>query len=162
MQVEDGHVDVVEQLAVVVDRLARREEDDDLLALVLLEEGEEEEEAPVRLADDVALLERRDGRGRRVGDDVDEERAGPERDAGEVGNLGRLRGREEHRLPVLLWEEGNDLLHLLLETNLEDAVSLINDERLDILKDEALRVLSKQQGRVRRERSVSDQIAAAG
>jgi hypothetical protein len=58
MQVEDGHVDVVEQLAVVVDRLARREEDDDLLALVLLEEGEEEEEAPVRLADDVALLER--------------------------------------------------------------------------------------------------------
>ena len=62
VNVEHGHVDVIEQLGVVLDGIARREEDDDLLLPILLEEGEEQHEAVLRLADDEALLERRDGR----------------------------------------------------------------------------------------------------
>lgn len=100
MQVEHRHIDVVEQLGVVLDRVARREEDDDLLLGVLAQEGEQQQEALVRLADDVALLERVVGRGRLVRVDVDVDRAGAERDAGEVSDLGGLRGREEHGLAV--------------------------------------------------------------
>lgn len=141
MQVENGYVNVVEKLAVVVDALATTEEDDDLLSLVLLEEREQEQEPPVALADDVALLEGRNSRGCLVGDDVDEQRSRPERDPGEVGDFGRLRGREKHRLSVLGRQERNDLLHLLLETDLENSVGLVDDERLDVLENEALGVL---------------------
>ena len=36
----------------------------------------------------------------------------------------------------------DDLLHLLLETDFQDSISLINDKRLDVLEDESFRVLS--------------------
>ena len=45
VEVEDREVDVVEELRVVLDRVARGEEDDHLLLEVLLEEGEEQHEA---------------------------------------------------------------------------------------------------------------------
>ena len=63
MQVEDGDVDEVEELRVVLDRVARGEEYDHLLLEVLLEEGEEEHEAVRRLAHDESLLEVRPGVG---------------------------------------------------------------------------------------------------
>mmetsp|Transcript_34488 Transcript_34488/g.90756 ORF Transcript_34488/g.90756 Transcript_34488/m.90756 type:complete len:214 (+) Transcript_34488:413-1054(+) len=63
VEVEDGQIDVVQQLRVVLDRVARREEDDDLLVAILLEKREEEEEAVLRLADDETLLEGLDGGG---------------------------------------------------------------------------------------------------
>lgn len=106
VKVEDRHVNVVEQLAVVLHRLARREEDDNLLLEVLAEEGEEEEEALVRLADDVTLLEVLGRRRVLAGVDVDVERAGAEGHAGEVGDLRGLGGGEEHRLTVLCGREG--------------------------------------------------------
>lgn len=40
VKVEDGYVDVVQELGVELDRVARREEDDDLLLQVLLQERE--------------------------------------------------------------------------------------------------------------------------
>ena len=40
MKVQDGYVDVIEQLSVVLDRIATRKKDDNLLLHVLLEEGE--------------------------------------------------------------------------------------------------------------------------
>lgn len=101
MEVENGDIDVVKKLAVVLNRLARREEYDDLLLEVLAEEGEEEEESLVAVADDVALLEVVDGRRLAVRVDVDVERPGAEGHAREVGDFSRLGGREEHRLAVL-------------------------------------------------------------
>lgn len=101
VKVEDGDIDVVEELAVVLDRLAAGEEDDDLLLKVLAKEGEEEEEALVRVADDVALLEVLGRRSLAVRIDVDVEGSGAERHASEIGNLGGLGRREEHRLAIL-------------------------------------------------------------
>lgn len=85
----------------VLHRLAAGEEDDDLLLEVLAKEGEEEEEALVRVADDVALFEVLGGGGLAVGVDVDVKGSRTERHASEVGNLGGLSRREEHRLAVL-------------------------------------------------------------
>ena len=45
----------IEELRIVLDRVARREEDDDLLLTVLLEEGEEQQEAILTLADNEPL-----------------------------------------------------------------------------------------------------------
>ena len=56
MNVQDGNVNVVEQLRVVLDAVAAAEEDHDFLFQVLLQEREEQEKAAVCRADDVALL----------------------------------------------------------------------------------------------------------
>jgi len=101
---QDRHIDVVQQLSVVINTLATREEDDDLLSHVLLEEGEEEEEPTIRLADDVTLLEGGDGGGGSSRVDVDVERSGTEGDSSEIGDLGGLGSREEHRLTVV-WKK---------------------------------------------------------
>ena len=101
VEVENGHVDVVQQLAVVLDTLAAREEDDDLLFEVLAEEREQEEESLVGIAHDVTLLEVLGRRRVSVRVHVDVEGTRAERHASEIGNLGRLRSREEHRLSVL-------------------------------------------------------------
>lgn len=61
MEVQNGDVDVVEELGVIFYRITAREEDDNLLFEVFLEEGEEEEEAAVGGADDIALRECRNG-----------------------------------------------------------------------------------------------------
>lgn len=55
MEVKDGNIDVVQQLGVVLDRIATREEDDHFLFHIFLEEGEEEEESAVGGTDNVAL-----------------------------------------------------------------------------------------------------------
>ena len=101
MEVERRHVDVVEQLGVVLHALATAEEDNDLLLQVFPEEAEQEQEPLVRIADDVTLLEIVGRRRLALRVNVDVQRSGTERHAGEVGNLGRLSRREEHRLPVL-------------------------------------------------------------
>ena len=43
--------------------------------------------------------------------------------------LGCLSGREEHGLP-LLGQQADDLTHLLFESNLQDAIGLVNDQAL--------------------------------
>lgn len=55
MNAHDGHVDVVEQLAEVLDGEARAEEHHHFLGAVLAKEREEQHEALVRLAQHVAL-----------------------------------------------------------------------------------------------------------
>lgn len=100
MEVKDRDVDVVEQLGVILDRVAAREKDNDLLFDVFAEEREKEHESLVRVADDIALLEHVDGRGlfRRV--DIDVERPRAEGYACQVCDFGRLRSGKEHRLAV--------------------------------------------------------------
>lgn len=105
VKMQHRHIDVVQQLPVVIHTLATRKEDDDLLAHVLLEEGEEEEEPTIRLADDVALLEGGDGGGGSGRVDVDVEGSRSEGDSSEIGDLGGLGGGEEHGLTVV-WRRG--------------------------------------------------------
>lgn len=62
VQVHDGQVNVIQQLCIELDWIARREEDDDLLVAVLLQECEQQQEAQITLYDDVALFEALDGR----------------------------------------------------------------------------------------------------
>jgi N-acetylglutamate synthase/N-acetylornithine aminotransferase len=85
----------------VLHRVATTEEHDDLLLEVLLEECKEEHEPLIRVADDITLLEHVDGGGLLLVIDVDVEGSRTERDAGEVGDFGGLRGGEEHGLAVL-------------------------------------------------------------
>lgn len=47
MQVQNGYVDIIEQLSMVFDRVAAAEENDDFLAEVLLEKREQQQEALV-------------------------------------------------------------------------------------------------------------------
>jgi len=48
--------------------------------------------------------------------------------------------REEKRKRTVR-QELDDLLHLLLETNLENPISLVDDQSLEVLEDESLGVL---------------------
>lgn len=136
VQVEHLQINVLQKLAVVLDRVARREEDDDLLLGHLLEEREEEEEALVGLDDDVSLVEALHRAVLLFFVDVDVERPRTERNPGEVFDLCCLCGREEHRLPVLLGQDLDNLAHFVLEADFQDAVGLVDDQGLEVLEDE--------------------------
>jgi hypothetical protein len=164
MEVKRRHVDVVEQLGVVLHALATAEEDNDLLLEVFPEEAEQEQEPLVRIADDVTLFEVVGRRRFALGVDVNVQRSGTKRHAGEVGDLGRLSRREEHRLPVLcesrwrqsvslqketmvgplertLRQDVDDLPHLVFEPDFENPVGLVNDQSAQVREDKSLRVL---------------------
>mmetsp|Transcript_48830 Transcript_48830/g.104228 ORF Transcript_48830/g.104228 Transcript_48830/m.104228 type:complete len:208 (+) Transcript_48830:703-1326(+) len=138
MQVEDGQVDVVEELGVVLDRVARGEEDDHLFLQILAQKCEEQQEAARGFAHDKALLERRNGcrlRGLLRGDvDTLLLDCKPR----ERRDVLRLSGREERGLPILLWEELDDRTEILLEADLKDAVCLIDHKHLHVGEDEPL------------------------
>lgn len=134
---QNRQVDIIEQLGMVLDRVAAAEKHNNLLLEVPFEEGEEEQEPLVLVANDVALLERLDGAVRLLLVDVDVEGPRPERDARQVLDLGGLRRREEGRLPVLAPRQNlDDLPHLVLETNLQDPVRLVDDQRPEVLEHE--------------------------
>lgn len=142
MQIQHRQINVVQQLCVILDARARAQEDDNLLLLVEpLQEAEEEEEPLVCLTYDVALLESVGCGGFGVVVDVDVEWAGLEGDAGEVFDLSGLGCREEEGLARFLGENLDNLLHFILETHLQDAVSLIEDEHLHVLEHKAGGVL---------------------
>ena len=61
--------------------------------------------------------------------------------AGDV-HLGGLSGGEQHGLPVL-GQQPDDLAHLLLEPDLEDAVCLIDHQARQVFEHEALRRAKK-------------------
>ena len=136
MQGQHRDIDEVQQLRVVCHASARTEEHDDLLLLVQLQEGEEKEEAFVRLAHDIPLLQSLHRTELLLVVHIDVEGPGPEGYPGEVLNLGGLRGGEEHRLAVLLGEDLDDLPHLILKTDLQDAVRLVDNKTLQVLKHE--------------------------
>jgi hypothetical protein len=141
VDVRDGDVDVVEELAVVLDAVAAGEEDHDLLVLeVLLEEGVEQQEALLGRAHDVPLLEGLHRRADVVVADADVLGRAGDGELGEVLDLLGLRRGEEGRL-ALLGQVADDCVHLLLEALLEEAVRLVDDERRKVGDDEALGVL---------------------
>ncbi|KAJ6438178.1 LOW QUALITY PROTEIN: acetyltransferase [Purpureocillium lavendulum] len=133
VQVQHRAVDVVEELGVVLDRVAAAEEDDDLLLLGLhaLQEREEEDEPFVGLAQHVALLEALDGAVLLLLVHVDTRGARLAHT-----DFGRLRGGEEHRLAVVVLQDLDNLSDLILETDFQYPVGLVDDERLEVLEDE--------------------------
>mmetsp|Transcript_4279 Transcript_4279/g.9394 ORF Transcript_4279/g.9394 Transcript_4279/m.9394 type:complete len:217 (-) Transcript_4279:608-1258(-) len=136
MQIHHRQVDVVEQLGVVLDRVARGEEHNDLLLAVFLQEGEKEEEAIGRLAHDEALLERRHRRGGGALLRGHVDRLVLYGEARKVGHILRLCGREEGGLPIGGGEQLDDRAHVLFEPNLQDAIGLVDGEHLEVGKDE--------------------------
>ena len=136
VEIENLEVDVLEELGVVLDGVAGGEEDDDLLLLHLLEEGEEEKETLVGVDYDVALIQTLDCAELLLLVDVHVQGTGTERDTREILDFGGLCGGEEHGLTVLLGQDLDDLAHLVLETDLENAVGLVDDERAHVLEDE--------------------------
>lgn len=141
VEVEHGEVDVVEEFAVVFDAGAGGEEDDVLLLGVTFQEGEEEEEAHLGGAEHVALLEPFDRAEFLLVVDVDVKGTWTEGNAGEVLHFGGLGGGEEHGLAVLVGEDLDDGFHFFFKADFEDAVGFVNDERTEVLEDEALGVL---------------------
>lgn len=47
VEIQDGHVDVVQQLAVILDRITAGEEHDNFLLHVFLQEAEQKQESPI-------------------------------------------------------------------------------------------------------------------
>ena len=136
VEIEHLEIDVLQEFRVVLDRVAGREEDDDLLLLHLLEEGEQEQETLIGVDNHVALIQTLDCAELLLLVDVDVQGAGTERDAGEILDLCGLCGGEEHGLTVLLGKDLNDLAHFVLETDLENTVGLVDDERSHVLENE--------------------------
>lgn len=100
VEIQYWNVDVVEQLGVILDRVAAREEDDDLFLQVLLEESEQQHEPPIRLANHVSLFQHVDGRSLLLRVDVDVERTRSEGYTSEISDLCGLRSGEQHGLSV--------------------------------------------------------------
>jgi len=73
--------------------------------------------------------------------DVDVKGTLAERDSCEILNLCGLCGGEEHRLPLVLGQDLDNLAHFILETDFEDAVGLVDDQSFDVLVDKSLSVL---------------------
>ena len=72
--------------------------------------------------------------------DVDVQRSWLERDPCEILNLGGLCCREQHGL-TLRGQDLDNRPHLILETDLENSVRFVDDERPQVLENEALCVV---------------------
>lgn len=72
---------------------------------------------------------------------VDIKRTLSKGDSSEISNFSSLRSREEHSLSVFSWENFNNLSHFFFETNFQNSVSLIYDERFHVREDETFSVL---------------------
>ena len=134
------HVDVVQQLRVVLDGRARREENDDLLLGVAAQEGEEQQEAGGRWDDAVALLQPLPRRGRLAVVHAHVQGRPLEGQAGQVLHFRGLRRRKQGGLAVA-GQELDNLAHLLLKTRLQDAVGLVGHEKGEVARHERPRVL---------------------
>ncbi len=120
----------------------------------LAQKRKQQDKPLVRVAQEIALLQAVDGAKLLFLVDVDVEGPRPQRDAGEVLDLCRLRGGEEHGLAVVDGEDLDNLANLVLETDLEDAVGLVNDERLEVLEDKGRAEEVVQQAARRRDEQV--------
>jgi hypothetical protein len=72
---------------------------------------------------------------------VDVQGTGTERYTGEILDLGRLSGGEEHRLSLVFGKDLDDLSHLIFETDFQYTIRFVDDERFDILEHESLGIL---------------------
>lgn len=103
VKVEDGDIDIVQQLRVVFHWITARKEDNDLLFQILLQKCKQQHKPLVGITNDIALFEHIDRGCFLGGIDVDVQRSGAERDSGKIGDFGGLRSGEQHSLSVLCW-----------------------------------------------------------
>mmetsp|Transcript_9535 Transcript_9535/g.26717 ORF Transcript_9535/g.26717 Transcript_9535/m.26717 type:complete len:386 (+) Transcript_9535:127-1284(+) len=139
VQVLHRHPNVVEQLGVELHRVARGEKDNHFLVLVAVQERDEQEEAAAALAHHVALLQGRDG-GVILVLDLDHDRLLAKGDRRQLLYVLGHSGRKQHRL-ALRRQELQDLVHLLLEPDLKDAVRLVHHETLEVAVHKRPRVV---------------------
>merc|ERR1719277_1616179 len=135
----DRQVDVIQQLVVEFHSVASRKEDHDLLVFVSLQEGEQQQETALCRTHHIALCETAHRRHIVLRLNLKEDRLA-EREASQVGHLPCLRRGEEGRLPLLRQHLYNQV-HLLLESDLEATVSLVDGQIYEVVEDEPLRVL---------------------
>jgi hypothetical protein len=141
VKLENGKINVVQQLGVVLNTVAAGEEDNDLLFEVTLEEGEEKQETLVGFTEDVALLQTGDGAMLFPVVNINVQRSGAQRYPGQVLDLGGLCGGEEHGLTFFGGQDLDDLAHFILESDFQNTIRLINDQGLQVLEDESLGIL---------------------
>mmetsp|Transcript_130736 Transcript_130736/g.279617 ORF Transcript_130736/g.279617 Transcript_130736/m.279617 type:complete len:274 (-) Transcript_130736:589-1410(-) len=139
MDARDRQVDVIQQLVVEFHGIASRKEDHDLLVFVPLQEGEEQQETALRRTHHIALCETADRRHVVLRLHFNKDRLA-EREASQVGHLPCLRRGEEGRLPLLRQHLYNQV-HLLLESDLEATVGLVDGQIHEVVENEPLRVL---------------------
>lgn len=149
VQLENRDLNEVEEFSMELDAVARGHEDDDLLVEILLEEGEEQTKALSAVAHYITLLQTFDSRNVLGRVDVDLKGALAKRKFGQILNVLGLRRREQNRLASLR-HQLNDLVHLLLESNVQNSVGFIDDQALEVGKVEAFSVLQMIQETTRR------------
>lgn len=125
----------------VFDAVAAGEEDDDFLLRVALQEGEEQQEALVGLAENVSLLQTLHSAVLLAVVYIHIQRTRSERYPRQILNLGGLGGGEQHGLTVIVGQDLDNLAHFILETDFQDTIRLVDDQRLHVLVDETLGVL---------------------
>jgi len=141
VQVQAWDVDVIEQLTVIFDRIARRKEHDDFSLLqILFEKREEQQEAHVTFTHYIALLQTLNSREFGLLLDPNVHGSLVERKFGKVLNLVGLSSGEKHCLP-LFGQQLDDLVHFFLESDFQNAVRLINDEAQQVVKLEPASIL---------------------
>jgi hypothetical protein len=100
MQIKYRHIDVIQQLGVVLYGIAARKEDDNLLLCMPLQKRKQQQEPFIGFAHSVPLFQVLCGRRRLVLVDIDVQWTRTERDSRKVCDFGSLCSREEHRLTV--------------------------------------------------------------
>mmetsp|Transcript_16939 Transcript_16939/g.48947 ORF Transcript_16939/g.48947 Transcript_16939/m.48947 type:complete len:423 (+) Transcript_16939:355-1623(+) len=129
VNVHDWDVDVIQQLRVEFDGIARRKEDHHLLIAILLEERKEEEEALVGGDRDVSLLQGGDRGELGLGGDLDVDGlVFIDGQPCQILHLLGLRGREQHGLP-LLRNGTNNRPQIVLEPLLQYTIGLVHHQR---------------------------------
>lgn len=100
VEIQDGHINIIKQFTMILDRITAREKHDDLLLHMFLQKRKKQQKPPVARTHDVSLGKRRDRRCGLFVVDVDVEGTGAQGHACEVGDFGGLGCGEEHGLPV--------------------------------------------------------------
>ena len=121
MYVHAGNINIVEELSMELNRVARAEENHYFLVLVLLQEGEQQQETLIRRHGDVSLFVSLGSRQARITRHLHVHSALVNGCAGQVLNLFRLSCGEEHCL-TLLRQYFDYCSQVILEALLQDSL----------------------------------------
>lgn len=101
MEIEDGHIDVVQQLSVILDRIAARKEYNNFLLHILLQKREKKKESPIGRANYVSLCQGINCAGGSSVFHIDMQSTRPEGYSCKVFDLCCCCGREQHGLTTI-------------------------------------------------------------
>jgi hypothetical protein len=139
MDVLNGNVDIVEQVGVKFHRIARAHEYHNLLLQILAQECEQKLELARRVHNAVTLFKRSVGALTRILCYLHKNRIF-ERQTAKILHLFRHGSTEERCHTRFLRQQLDDFVHFFLKTNLENSISLINNQHLQVMEHETFRV----------------------